>query len=427
MATPMAEEQHGSTNQAKQVNTNNARPKRKFGWVWLVILAAIAYGAWHYRGVFASSSTPGGKGGKNGPAAVPVGVAKATRGDIPVYLRNIGTVVAFNTVTVHTRVDGQLINVAYQEGQIVHAGDLLVELDPRPFQVQLEQAEGQLAHDEALLKDANIDLGRYTDLYAEGVIPKQQLDTQRATADEYEGAIKADQAAIDTAKLDLVYCKVTAPITGRVGLRLVDIGNIVHAADTTGVVIITQLQPISVIFGLPQDSLPDVYAKVRAGTDLPVDAFDKDGVTHLATGKLLTIDNEIDTTTDTYKLKAVFDNNDYRLFPNQFVEMRLQTGTDKALTIVPATAIQRGPHGTFVYAVQPDNTVTVRDVTEKITEGAQTGLTAGVQPGDTVVVDGQDKLQEGTKVDTHAQASQPPANATAPAAGSSPPAAATQH
>ncbi len=334
-------------------------------------------------------------------------IATAVRGDIPVYLRNIGTVTAFNTVTVHTRVDGQLINVAFQEGQFVHAGDLLAELDPRPFQMQLEQAEGTLAHDTALLNDAKANLARYAELYKEGVIPKQQYDTQGASVGQYDGAIKSDQAQIDTAKLQIIYCHITSPISGRVGLRLVDLGNIVHATDANGLVVITQVQPIAVLVSLPQESLPDVFAQVRAGNQLPVDAYDQDGITKIASGKLLTIDNAIDPTTGTYRLKAEFDNEDNHLFPNQFVNIRVLVGKKEGITIVPSTAIQRGPQGTFVFVVGSSGIASIRTVKESITEGNQVGLSDGLQPGENVVVDGQDKLQDGTKVDAHASSPAP--------------------
>jgi multidrug efflux system membrane fusion protein len=406
MPTPTIEERQRNVNPSHDdVNSKAPRPKR-YWWIWLIVLAALGYGGWHYRGVFASgaSSTPAagaGRGGRGGGGAVPVSVATAVRGDIPIYLRGLGSAEAFNTVTVRSRVDGQLINVAFQEGQVVHAGDLLAEIDPRPFKVQLEQAEGTLAHDTALLNDAKTNLARYTDLFQEGVIPKQQLDTQRANVAQFEGAIKSDQAQIDNANLQLTYSRITSPITGRIGLRIVDMGNMIHATDQNGLVVITQLQPIAVLFSLPQDSLPDVFKRLRAGEQLTVEAFDRDNTTKLATGKLLTIDNEIDSTTGTFKLKAAFNNEDYHLFPNQFLNIRLQLGNKQGLTIVPATAIQRGPQGSYVYAVTPNGTATVKQVTISISEGNQVGLTAGLQPGDTVVTDGQDKLQEGTKVDTH--------------------------
>lgn len=379
-------------------------------WLWLLIAGVIAVGVWYFRGSrttseAANSSTPaapgrgrGGAGGGMGGFSVPVVVATAQHGDLPVYFNGLGTVTAFYTVTVHSRVDGQLLNVAFREGQFVHEGDLLVQVDPRPFQVQLEQAEGQLAKDQAQRKDAQVNFERYQELFQENVIPKQQLDTQGALVGQFDGAIKSDQSQIDNAKLQLVYCRITAPISGRVGLRLVDPGNIVHATDTNGIVVITQLQPIAVLFSLPQDQLPQVTAKLRAGAQLSVEAYDRDDTQKIATGKLLTIDNQIDTTTGTYKLKSVFDNKDNALFPNQFVNVHLLVDTMHNLTIVPAPAIQRGPQGTYVYAVGADNTVKIRNVTVALTTPSTVGLSGGINEGDVVVIDGQDKLQDGSKV-----------------------------
>jgi membrane fusion protein, multidrug efflux system len=335
-----------------------------------------------------------------GNFSVPVVVAAAQHGDLPVYFNGLGTVTAFNTVTVHSRVDGQLINVAFREGQYVHEGDLLAQIDPRPFQVQLEQAQGQLAKDQAQRKDAQVNFERYKLLFNEGVIPQQQLDTQGALVGQFDGAITSDQSQIDNAKLQLTYSRITAPISGRIGLRLVDPGNIVHATDANGLLVITQLQPIAVLFSLPQDQLPQVTAKLRAGVQLNVEAYDRDDTAKIATGKLLTIDNQIDPTTGTYKLKSVFNNSDNALFPNQFVNIHLLVDTMHNLTIVPAAAIQRGPQGTYVYAVGSDNTVKIRPVAVALTTANNVGLSAGVNTGDIVVVDGQDKLQDGSKVTT---------------------------
>lgn len=364
-----------------------------------------------------------------GSFVVPVVVAAAQRGDLPVYFNGLGNVTAFNTVTVHSRVDGQLVNVAFKEGQYVHEGDLLLQIDPRPFQVQLEQAQGQLAKDQAQRKDAEVNLGRYKLLFSEGVIPQQQLDTQAALVGQFDGAIKSDQSQIDNAKLQLTYSRITAPITGRVGLRLVDPGNIVHATDANGLVVIAQLQPIAVLFSLPQDQLPQVNAKLRAGAQLTVEAYDRDDTQKIATGKLLTIDNQIDLTTGTYKLKAVFDNKDKALFPNQFVNVHLLVDTKHNLTIVPTPAIQRGPQGTYVYAVGSDNTVKIRTVTIAQTTGNSIGLSGGLNAGDIVVIDGQDKLQDGSKVTptmaggssggARNNAAQPPAPNAGPATKSS--------
>jgi len=382
-------------------------PKSRW-WIWLVIAGAIAVGIWYFRGArsasqaadSSASAAPGkAKGAAGMPAfAVPVVVAAAQRGDLPVYFNGLGSVTAFNTVTVRSRVDGAIVKINFTEGQFVHQGDALVEIDPRPYQVQLEQAEGQLAKDQAQLRDVQIDYERYQELYNEGVIPKQQVDTQQAQVGQYQGAIKADQATIDNAKLQIVYAHITAPIGGRVGLRLVDMGNIVHASDTNGLLVITQLQPISIIFTLPQDQLPLVNAKIRSGTQLSVEAYDRDDTAKIATGKLLTIDNQIDPTTGTYKLKAVFSNEDNSLFPNQFVNIHLLVDIKHNLTIVPAAAIQRGPQGTYVYAMNSDNVVKIRPVTIAQTTGNNIGLSDGLNSGDVVVIDGQDKLQDGSKV-----------------------------
>ncbi len=385
-------------------------PKRR-AWIWVLILAALAVGVWYYRSARATSqaqdpataAAKGRAGAGPGSFVVPVVVAAAQRGDLPVYFNGLGTVTAFNTVTVHSRVDGQLVNVAFKEGQFVHQGDLLAEIDPRPFQVQLEQAEGQLAKDQAQRKDAEVNYERFKLLFKEGVIPQQQLDTQAALVGQFDGAIRSDQGQIDNAKLQLIYCRITAPISGRVGLRLVDAGNIVHATDVSGLLVITQLQPISVIFSLPQDQLPPVLAKLRAGAELPVEAYDRDDTAKIAAGKLATIDNQIDPTTGTYKLKSIFSNEDNTLFPNQFVNVHLLVDTKHNLTIVPAAAIQRGPQGTYVYAVAKDpvtkdNSAKIYSVTIAQTTGDSVGLSAGVNPNDLVVIDGQDKLQDGTKI-----------------------------
>jgi multidrug efflux system membrane fusion protein len=345
---------------------------------------------------------------------VPVVVATAQHGDVPIYFSGLGTVTAFNTVTVHSRVDGQLISVAFKEGQFVHQGDVLAQIDPRPFQVVLEQAEGALAKDQAQRKDAETNFERFKLLFNEGVIPKQQLDTQQAQVGQFDGAIKTDQAMIDSAKLQLSFTHITAPISGRIGLRLVDAGNMVRATDPGGLLVITQLQPISVVFSLPQDQLPQVVAKLRAGGQLPVNAFDRDDTAKIASGTLASIDNQIDTTTGTYKLKATFSNDNNILFPNQFVNVHLLVDTKRNLTVVPVTAIQRGPQGTYVYAVDKNNVAKIHTVTVAQSTNEDAGLSSGLNPGDTVVIDGQDKLQDGSQVNPNFGT---PRRAASPAAG----------
>src|SRR6202046_5171548 len=332
------------------------------------------------------------------PHAVSVAVAKVQRQDLPVYLVGLGSVTAFYTANIKSRVDGQIMRVNCQEGQTVKEGDLLILIDPRPYQVQLEQMQAQLFKDQASLRDAKLNLDRYTTLIPSGSIAQQQVDTQKSTGDQLDGQVRTDQAQIDNAKLQLVYCNITAPFTGRVGLRQVDPGNIVHAADTNPMLILTQLQPIGVIFTLPEDQLPTVAQHMKNST-LLVEAYSRDNQIKLATGKLQTIDNQIDQTTGTAKLKAVFDNKDNQLWPNQFVNANLLLETQKKSTVLPTAAILRGPQGTFVYLVKPDKTVEARTVTIALTQGNTTAAASGLHPGDTVVTDGQDKLQTGTTIE----------------------------
>ncbi len=343
------------------------------------------------------SRTNASKKGFQGPQIVPVSVATVERRDLPVYVTGLGSVNAFNTVAVKSRVDGQLVRVAFREGQEVKKGDLLVVIDPRPYQVALDQAQATLLKDQSQLKNAQLDLQRYNGLVAAGVVSHQQVDTQEALVGQLEGSVHADQAAIENAKLNLTYCHITAPVDGRIGLRLVDTGNMVHANDANPLLVITQLQPIAVIFTLPEDSLPVVAQHMRAGT-LRVEAYSRDDRTKLASGNLLTIDNQIDQSTGTGKLKAIFDNREHDLWPNQFVNVRLLLEVRKDSTVVPAAAVQRGPQGTFAYIVKANNTVEVRPVTLALTQGNVTAIAQGIAPGEVVVTDGQDKLQNGSKV-----------------------------
>ena len=339
-----------------------------------------------------------------GPRSVSVAVAPVQRQDVPVYLSGLlGAVTAFNTANIKSRVDGQIMKVNFREGQNVNEGDLLIEIDSRPYEVLLEQMQAQLFRDQAQLRDAKLNLDRYTALIPSGSIAQQQVDTQKALVDQLDGTVRNDQAQIDSAKLNIVYCHITAPFSGRVGLRQVDPGNIIHAADTNPMLILTQLQPIAVIFPLPEDQLPTVAKRMQQGT-LEVDAFNRDDQTKLATGKLLTIDNEIDPTTATAKLKAVFDNKDNQLWPNQFVDTHLLLETRKNATVLPTAAILRGPQGAFVYAVNPDKTVQDKLVTIAFTQGDTTVISSGVNPGDTVVTDGQDKLQRGSRIEPRTSA-----------------------
>ena len=380
------------------------KKKRARVWPWLLVLVLAGGAAYYlYPSITQTAQQQdkgkkgGGRGGEAG-RAVPVVAAVARKGDMPVYLNGLGSATALNTVAVRTRVDGHIIKIYYNEGQLVKENDPLLEIDPRPFQVQREQAEAQKARDEALLANARVDLQRYTVLFSQDAIPKQQLDTQTATVNQVEATVKTDQAAIDNAKLQLIYAHITSPLTGRIGLRLIDQGNMVHATDQNPLAVITQLQPIAVIFNIPEDSLSAVNKKLAAGQKLPVVAYDRDNKVRIASGSLLTIDNQVDPTTATVKFKAVFENSDLSLFPNQFVNARLLLETRHGATIVPTAAIQRSPQSTFVYVVKPDNSAEVRNITIGQSEGDEAEVTKGIEAGEKIVIDGIDKLQQGTKV-----------------------------
>ena len=405
------------------------RPIRRSTLVGLVVFVLLAAaGGWYWYTNSTDAATPaagkaasGGGGGfrkgggdpsKAGP--LPVATAPARSQDFIVYLNALGNVTPRSTVTVRPRVDGQLARVLFREGQMVKAGDVLAEIDPRPFEVQVTQAQGQMARDQAQLANAQIDLERYKTLLAQDSIAQQQVDTQAALVRQYQGTIVADKGAVDNANLQLSYTKIRAPTSGRTGLRLVDAGNIVHQSDTNGIVVITEIDPIDVIYSIAEDKLAAVRKRVASGDAMPVDAYDRDGKVKLAAGKLLTVDNQIDTTTGTVKLKAEFPNPAAALFPNQFVNVRMQVETLKGATVVPTAAIQRGSVGAFVYRVNDDNTVTVRPVKLGPAEGEMTVVTSGVAPGERVVVDGLDKLKDGASIEPIDRTAQPAATPRAP-------------
>jgi multidrug efflux system membrane fusion protein len=402
---------HGSTTDVPGSNPPGGPQKpRKRGFVWVLLLLIVAgvaaFAVWRASqpGLIPANPNAGGGGrgggrGRGGLGPTPVVVTKAKRMPVPVYLTGLGNVSAFYTVTVKSRVDGQLMSVAFKEGDFVKQGQILAEIDPRPYQVQLEQGEGTLARDTALLANAKIDLDRYRTLLAQDAIPKQQLDTQVATVAQLEGTVKQDAATINNAKLQLIYAKVTAPISGRVGLRLVDPGNIVHASDAGGMLVITQLQPISVLFTIPEDSLQPVLAKLNRGIRLPVEAWNRDNSKKIANGTLVTVDNQIDQTTGTSKLKAVFENKDSALFPNQFVNVRLLVDTQANQIVVPSVAIQHGQQGPFVFVVGDDSKVAMKPVQVGIVlDNDTTSIGGGLEDGVPVVVDGTDRLQNGSQV-----------------------------
>ncbi|HLH41511.1 MAG TPA: MdtA/MuxA family multidrug efflux RND transporter periplasmic adaptor subunit [Bryobacteraceae bacterium] len=383
-----------------------ARANRSSRWrkgaCFSAFLALVVSGAYVFR---AKDPRPPGapKTGKyaareSGPAAVPVVAVRARRGDIGVYFTGLGAVTPLNTVMVHSRVDGELTAVHYQEGDMVKRHDLLVELDPRPFAAALLQAQGALARDQATLANARIDLARYQVLVPQKAVPEQTLATQEALVKQLEGTVELDQGAVDAAQTNLDYTKISAPIDGRVGLRLVDPGNIVHASDTNPMLVITQIQPISVIFTLSEDQLPQVLDKLRGGQTLPVEAWERDMSKKIAQGTLSTIDNLIDQTTGTVRIRATFDNAGKELFPNQFVNARVLVETKRGVVLLPSAAVQRGATSTFVYLINADGTVTVRNVSAGVTEGDQSEISSGLKPGDLVVMTGADNVQEGSTV-----------------------------
>ena len=345
-----------------------------------------------------SAKAQGARGGADASRAIPVSVAPVEQQDIPVYLEGLGNVQAYYTVTIHSRVDGQLMQVHFREGQQVRKGAELALIDPRPYEVQVAQAEATKFKDQANLENAQRDLERYADLYKQGVIAQQQYNTQQSVVAQQEGLVRADDAQINNAKLNLTYCHIKAPIDGQVGLRLVDPGNMVHAADPNGLLVITQLQPISVLFTLPEDNLQMVIQHMKGGR-LEVQAWNRDDTQQIADGRLETIDNQIDPNTGTFRLKGVFDNRDSALYPNQFVNARLQVYTRRNAITMPAAAVQRGSQGTYVYVLKQDKTVESRPIKVALTEGLVAVVDSGVNPGEQVVTDGQEKLQPGSRVD----------------------------
>ena len=373
----------------------------------LVCLGLIGGGAWWvYREYWSADSQAtrmppqkgrGGAMGAGGPT--PVVGAPASLGNVDIVITGLGTATPLRTVTVRSRVDGELMRVLFQEGELVKEGQLLAEIDPRSFKVQLEQAEGQLARDRALLENARLDLERYQALFKQDSIAKQQVDTQMSLVRQYEGAVRVDRSQIDSAKLQLSYTRVTAPVAGRVGLRLVDQGNIVRAGDASGLVVITQLQPVAVLFTVPQDSVPVVMRRMQSGDKIPVEAWDREQKAKLADGELVSADNQVDPATGTVKLKAQFANDDRALFPNQFVNVRMKLDTLRDVVVIPPAAVQRGAQGLFVYVVRPDSTVAQRAVKLGPAEGQRVAVTDGLAAGEVVVVDGMDRLRPGAQVE----------------------------
>ncbi|MCC7422928.1 MAG: MdtA/MuxA family multidrug efflux RND transporter periplasmic adaptor subunit [Planctomycetaceae bacterium] len=378
-------------------------PAARSNWKGWIVFAVLVAGAWFSRPYWWPHIQPffnRGAGGPAKPAArpIPVKVAKAEQRDLPIYLNALGTVTAYKTVVLRSRVDGELMKFAFEEGQVVKEGDFLAQIDPRPFEAAVEQAEGQLARDQATLSLAKLTLTRNQDLLRRKSISQQEVDIQAALVQQTEGTIKIDQAAVDTARLQLSYCRIVAPVSGRIGLRAVDQGNIVRANDLNGMATITQLDPISLVFTIPQDDIPRILKPLQEEKTLKVDAFDRDFKKRIAEGHLDAIDNQVDPQTGTLRLKAVFDNKEHLLFPNQFVNVRLLVETKKDAILVPSAAVQRGPNSTFVYVVKSDDTVELRNVIIGPTEGTETALETGLTVGETVVTDGIDKLRAGAKV-----------------------------
>lgn len=373
------------------------KPRRKARFWWIVaagilVVVAIVLFARHRAASTATSAA-----GRLAGAPLSVGVAKVSTDDVPITINALGTVTPLATVTVHPQITGPLVKVAFTEGQTVKAGDLLVQIDPRPFQAALDQALAALKRDQALLANARVDRDRYKTLLAQNSVSDQVYATQVATVAQDEAVVASDQAAVEAAQLNLSYCRITSPVAGLVGLRQVDVGNLV-TANSTEIVVVTQMQPMSVLFTVPEDSLSDILQRLRGGQKLSVDAFDRSLANKIATGALSNADNQIDTTTGTLKLRALFDNSKFELFPNQFVNVRLLLDTLHNQIVLPGAAMQQGSQGSYVYVVNDDSTVSMRSVTPGPSNGDQISITKGLQPGETVVVDGADQLRDGARV-----------------------------
>jgi len=385
-------------------------------WLWiggLLVLAIVGYLLWS-KIASANATAAAAKAAAAGPPPIPVVTTTSHKGDIGVYYSGLGAVTPLATVTVRTRVDGQLMNVRYREGDTVQQGALLAEIDDGPYQAALTQAQGQLMKDEAALENARIDLVRYQQLVQQKAAPEQQEATQQATVHQDEGVVKLDQGQIQSAQVNLAYCKIAAPVSGRIGLRLVDAGNIVQSGDTNGLLVITQMDPISAIFTISEDQLQVVLKKVAAGQVLAVDAYDRAGTTKLAQGSLTTLDNQVDPTTGTLKLRATFQNPKGTLYPNQFVNARLLVQEKRGVTLVPTAAVQRNSQATYVYVVNADSKVEIRPIVIGTAEGTDSEVTSGLAPGEVVVMTGVDKLQAGSKVSTQATAAKPAAGLAMP-------------
>ena len=393
----------------------NQRPARKLPVHrrWLILLGCLIVAGSAYflatRTSKAQSTSAPTKGsaktagkGKGANRATPVAAAIARRGNLNIFVIGLGNVTAYNTVNLRARVDGQIMKVYFREGQMVREGDPLIDIDPRPYQVQLLQAQGSIARDQATLDNARVDLLRYQNLIQQGAVTKQQLDTQVATVKQDEGVVKSDEGAVESANLQINYSHITAPLSGRIGLRAVDPGNLVQAAGTAALATITQLQPIAMIFNMPEDYLPEVQKAMRGRGTLAAEAWDRSLQHRIASGRLLTLDNQIDQTTGTVRVKLEFANRDSSLFPNQFVNAKLLVDIKKNVVVLPSTAIQRSPTQTFTYIIKPDNTVEVRNIQTGSSENDQIEITSGVNPGEKVVTEGADKLQQGMKVSVHA-------------------------